>query len=71
MGMLRSKTNRAGLIVNGVLLGAPPITRVDGSPLAPGDNLVDDGWFVWDHPAFPTGVVRASGSVDVDEPEEI
>lgn len=71
MGVLRSKTNRAGLTVNGVLLGEPPITRIDGSPLQPGDNLIEDGWFVWSDAVFPTGLVRASGSVDVDEPEEI
>lgn len=66
MGLLRSKTNRSGLTVNGVLLGDPPITRRDGSALEPGDNLIDDGWFVWSDPAFPNGNVHADGSVDVD-----
>lgn len=71
MGRLRSKTNRAGVVVNGVTLGDPPITRIDGSPLEPGDSLVDDGWFIWDDAHFPNGVVYASGAVDVDEPEGI
>ena len=71
MGTLRSKTNREGVIVNGVTLGDPPITRRDGSPLEPGDNLADDAWFVYDDARFPTGLVYASGAVDVDEPDDL
>lgn len=70
MGQLRSKTNRKGVIVNGVTLGDPPITRIDGSPLQPGDSLIDDAWFIFDHPSFPNGVVYPNGAVDIDEPEE-
>jgi len=70
VGLLRSKTNRKGLVVNGVTLGDPPITRIDGTPLEAGDNLIEDGWFVWSDPAFPTGNVHADGGVDVDEDPE-
>ena len=66
MGTLRSKTNRSGLTVNGVLLGDCPITRSDGTPLEPGDTITD-AWFVWSDAAFPNGNVHADGSVDVDE----
>lgn len=70
MGTLRSKTNRAGLVVNGVTLGDAPITLIDGTTPEPGDQ-VDDLWFIWDDAAFPNGVVRASGTVDVDDPEPL
>ena len=70
MGTLRSKTNRAGLVVNGVTLGDAPITLIDGTAPEPGDQ-VDDLWFIWDDAALPTGVVRASGTVDVDDPEPL
>ena len=70
MGTLRSKRQRQGVVVNGVVLGDPPITKIDGSPLEPGDHL-DDGWFVWEDPRFPNGVVYASGAVDVDQPDEL
>lgn len=69
MGTLRSKTNRAGVVVNGVTLGDAPITLIDGTPAQPGDKI-DELWFRWDHPAFPTGVVYASGAVDVAPPAE-
>jgi hypothetical protein len=65
MGTLRSKTNRAGLIVNGVTLGESPVTLADGSAPLPGDTI-SELWFVWDHPAFPTGVVNQNGSVTID-----
>lgn len=68
MGTLRSKTNRSGLVVNGVRLGDCPITRADGAPLEPGDTITD-AWFVWSDAAFPTGNVHADGTVDVDDPE--
>jgi len=70
MGTLRSKTNRAGLVVNGVTLGSSVLSLLDGTPPQPGDQ-VDDLWFIWDDAAFPTGVVRASGTVDVDDPEPL
>jgi hypothetical protein len=66
MGTLRSKTNRAGVVVNGVILGDAPITLIDGSQPNPGDKI-EDLWFVWDDARFPTGVVYASGAVDIDE----
>lgn len=66
MGLLRSKTNRSGLVVNGVVLGDPPITRRDGTALEVGDNLVEDGWFIWSDARFPNGNVHADGTVDVD-----
>jgi hypothetical protein len=69
VGRLRSKTNRAGLTVNGVLLGDAPITLIDGTPPEAGTQI-EDLWFIWDDPAFPTGVVYPNGSVDVDEPTE-
>lgn len=65
MGMLRSKTNRTGLVVNGVLLGDAPITLIDGTLPQPGDT-VTELWFVWDDAAFPTGVVHADGTVVPD-----
>ena len=69
MGTLRSKTNRAGLVVNGVTLGDAPITLIDGSPPEPGDNI-DALWFIWNDPRFPNGNVHPDGSVDIDpEPE--
>ena len=69
MGTLRSKTNRAGLVVNGVTLGDAPITLIDGSPAQPGDSI-SELWFIWSDSRFPNGNVHADGSVDVDpEPE--
>jgi hypothetical protein len=69
MGILRSKTNRQGVVVNGVTLGDAPIALADGSTPQPGDKI-DELWFVWYHPTFPTGVVYASGAVDIDQPQE-
>lgn len=65
MGMLRSKTNRQGLVVNGVTLGVAPLMLEDGSPPPP-EATTDDVWFVWSHEAFPTGIVRADGGVTPD-----
>jgi len=70
MGTLRSKTNRKGVVVNGVTLGDPPISLLDGTAPQPGDKI-DELWFLYDDPRFPTGVVYASGAVDVDEPDDI
>ena len=70
MGTLRSKTNREGVVVNGVVLGSAPITLIDGSTPTPGDHI-DDLWFIWDDSRFPTGLVYASGAVDVDEPDDL
>lgn len=67
MGQLRSKTNRQGLTVNGVLLGDAPITLLDGTQPQPGDTITEL-WFIWDHEAFPNGIVHADGTVDVDQP---
>ena len=65
MGRLRSKTNRAGLSVNGVQLGAPVILTIDAEPLGPGDTI-SEAWFIWDDEAYPTGVVNADGTVTAD-----
>lgn len=70
MGTLRSKTNRAGVVVNGVVLGDAPISHIDGSAPQPGDSITEL-WFIWDDPRLPTGVVYATGAVDVDEPTDI
>ncbi len=65
MGALRSKTNRAGVVVNGVTLGDAPITLIDGTTPEPGDTI-SELWFRWSDPKFPNGVVNADGSVTVD-----
>jgi len=65
MGRLRSKTNRAGLTVNGVQLGEPAILQTDGQPPGPGDTIAD-AWFVWDDEAYADGVVNADGTVTAD-----
>ena len=65
MGRLRSKTNRAGLTVNGVQLGEPVILDVNADPLGPGDTI-SEAWFIWDDEAFGTGVVNADGTVTAD-----
>ena len=71
MGVLRSKKQRQGVVVNGVTLGDVVMARLDGTPATePGVDL-DDCWYLWDDPRFPTGVVYASGAVDVDEPDDI
>jgi hypothetical protein len=70
MGTLRSKTNRVGVVVNGVTLGDAPITLIDGTPPQPGDSITEL-WFRWDDPRLPTGIVYASGAVDLDEPADI
>lgn len=66
MGVLRSKTNREGLVVNGVLLGLAPLTLADGSRPAPQDTT-DEVWFTWTHEAFVDGIVRADGVVIEDD----
>lgn len=69
MGTLRSKTNRAGLVVNGVMLGDAPIALLDGTAPQAGDSITDL-WFIWNDSRFPNGNVHADGSVDIDpEPE--
>ena len=69
MGTLRSKTNRTGVVVNGVTLGDAPITLIDGSAPQEGDTI-SELWFRWDDSRFPNGNVHADGTVDVDpEPE--
>ena len=71
MGTLRSKTNRIGVVVNGVTLGDAPMALIDGTPASdPGVHL-PDCWYFWDDSAFPTGLVYESGHVDVDEPEDL
>jgi hypothetical protein len=65
VGMLRSKTNRQGLVVNGVMLGVAPLMLADGTPPPP-ETTTDDVWFVWSHEALPTGIVRADGGVTLD-----
>ena len=70
MGTLRSKTNREGVVVNGVTLGSSVLSLLDGTPPQPGDHI-EDLWFRWDDARFPTGLVYASGAVDVDEPDDI
>lgn len=65
MGTLRSKTNRAGLEVNGVILGDAPITLIDGSSPEPGDTI-SELWFRWDDAKFPNGIVNGDGSVTHD-----
>lgn len=54
MGTLRSLTDHTGMIVNGVLLAAPP--------------LLDDDQitFVWDDHRIPSGVIDADGIITVD-----
>jgi len=68
MGVLRSKTNRGGLVVNGITLGDAPITASDGSPLTAGDTI-SEAWFVWSDSRLPSGIVHADGSVALDDPE--
>lgn len=65
MGTLRSKTNRTGLVVNGVTLGDAPITLIDGTAPEHGDTI-SELWFRWDDAAFPNGVVNSDGSVTHD-----
>ena len=65
MGRLRSKTNRAGLTVNGVQLGEPVILTLDAEPLGPGDTI-SEAWFIWDDEAFANGDVHADGTVTAD-----
>jgi hypothetical protein len=67
MGKLRSKTNRTGLVVNGVELGVAPMATIDGTPASDPNVYLPDCWYFWDDPAFPNGVVYASGAVDEDE----
>jgi hypothetical protein len=66
MGRLRSKTNRAGLTVNGVRLGEPVILQSDMQAPGPGDTI-SDAWFVWDDEAYPDGQVNADGTVTADQ----
>ena len=70
MGTLRSKTNRTGLVVDGVTLGDAPITLIDGSAPQEGDT-VSELWFIWDDPAFPNGVVTADGTIIHDHLEPL
>jgi len=65
VGRLRAKTSREGVIVNGVTLGNPPITLIDGSAPGPGDSIAAL-WFVWDDPRLPNGEVHANGTVELD-----
>jgi len=67
MGLLRSKTDHTGMSVSGVTLGAPlaPV-RVDGSPMQPGDSLVDL-YICWDDSAFPYGEIDELGNIEIDE----
>lgn len=62
MGRLVSKSDRRSLVIDGVTLGFPTITREDGSPSQAGD-LIDDLWFAWDDDGLPTGTIQADGSV--------
>ena len=66
MGRLRAKTWYPNVTVNGVALGQPPITDINGVAPTPGDSLTADLYFIWDDSRFPNGVVNADGTVTLD-----
>lgn len=70
MGRLRAKINHRPTKVNDVELGDPIITREDGTPFQPGDNIADLV-FAWDDSRIPNGVVDAKGDVVLDQVDEL
>lgn len=66
MGVLRSATDHAGLVVGKVTLGQPaPLAA--GEPCAAGEEPDE---YVWSDSRLPNGTVDEAGAVTVNEPEQ-
>jgi hypothetical protein len=63
MGTLRSASDCSGMVINGVLLGEPSFTDANDEEKEP--------LFIWDDSRFPQGLIEDSGTITLDEVEEI
>jgi hypothetical protein len=62
MGILRSSTDHAGLVVNGIALGDPARdTDKDDLPI---------GEYRWDDSRLPSGVIEDDGTLTLDETDD-
>jgi len=63
MGLLRSNQNHSGMVVNGVTLG-DPARDVDKN-----DKPV--GEYRWDDARLPCGFIDTSGTITLDETDDV